>query len=110
MIIDGIGAGAYTDLDIFSAAFPQQVHIRHNPYGVSNFVGKVLKELLAAGHANDRAVILYSDINMPALRVGKTADPFQVFVPPGFLILDVLIFRHAKSPVLLVSVYNKRGF
>ncbi len=51
-----------------------------------------------ADTAYGRALVVTADDQHTAVGIGKTADPLQVFVPPGFLPFDVLGFFHRLLP------------
>ena len=69
-----------------------QIHLSNNAKCSDNLVGNVLHQPFAVGHAHHFMVVIHTNIYSTALCVGKTTDPFEVFVAPRLLILYVLIF------------------
>ena len=94
LVADRIGAGAHLDLNVLQAILLQEIHVGNDAHGVLDLVGDILQQPLPVCQAHDRAVITDADIDRAALGIGKSAYPFQVFVPPGFLILNVLVLKH----------------
>ena len=69
-----------------------QIHFCHNAERGDNLVGDVLHQPFAVGHAHHFMVVVHTDIYSTALRVGESTNPFEIFVTPGLLILDILLF------------------
>ena len=64
---------------------------RKDSQNIAHLVGQVNHELSGIGQAHDLAVVVHADDEYAAVGVGESRDPFEIFVPPGFLPLDVLV-------------------
>ena len=84
MIIHREHPGQDCNLNIFQSIFGEKVYIRNDAQLVLDFIWNILHQLLCIADSNDSAIILLADINLTALRIGKAAYPFQIFVAPGF--------------------------
>ena len=85
-------AGVHNNLDVFPAVHLMQVDLGHDAERGDNLVGDVLHQPFAVGDAHNFMIVVHTDIDSAALRIGETAYPFEVFVAPRLLILDVLLF------------------
>ena len=79
---------------IFYTIFDEKIYIRNNAQLLLDFVWNILHQLLGITDANDRSIVLFTDINLATLRIGKTAYPFQIFVTSRFFPFYVLAFCH----------------
>ena len=89
---DGYIAWINDNLDVFQTFSLMQIDLCHNAERGDNLVGYVLHQSFAVGHAYHLMVVIHTDINSAALCVGETTNPFEVFVTPRLLVLDVLLF------------------
>jgi len=62
---------------------------------------------VSVGNAAYIAIVINADIQSAALRVGKAANPFQIFVAPSFLIFSILVFVVHISDFHIVNKYAK---
>ncbi len=71
----------------------------------SYLVGKLDKQPGGIGQTKNLSRIMLADLKHASLDVGKTADPFQMFLSPGFLIFPSLIFSHLTDPSLIEFIF-----
>jgi len=71
-----------------------QIDFRHNAQHVTNFIRQIVHQLLVIADADGFAVIVLTDVNRSAVRVGEAANPLQIIVVPALFVFDVLLFGH----------------
>ena len=82
---------------------------------VDNLVRNILQLLMKIVHANNSQIIVNANIYLSALSVSKAGHPFQIFVFPYTLMLNVLIFlihiaKLAKNPDIgNDTIFNHRA-
>ena len=86
------------DLQIVFPVFRMFIHISNNTQSRLDLVRNILQQFLGVLNTNHSPCIINTDIDGATLSIGKAAYPFQVFIPPGFLIFDVLTFCHKQLP------------
>ena len=69
-----------------------QIDIHQNTHHVTHLVRNVLHQLLGILYTAHFAIVLYAYIKDTALCIGKTTNPFLVFVVPRFFDFYVLRF------------------
>ena len=79
-------------LDVVKIVSLMQIYVGHYAEMGDNLVGNVLHQSLTVLYANYLVGIVHAQEDLAALRIGKAADPFKVFVVPGLLVFYVLTF------------------
>ena len=97
-IADRVGMGLDGDLQVLASVLRFQVDIDNDAEERLRLVGNLLKQAQNVADPDDLAAVVPADLEDAALGVGESADPLQVFVPPGRLPLDVLgLRRHRRG-------------
>ncbi len=74
---------------------------------VDNLVGQILHLLMKVINTDDCQIIIYADINLTTMSIGKARYPFQILVLPNALVLYVLIFLiHIAKLAKKTEVHN----
>ena len=98
------GIRRHVDLDVFFAALIQKVDTDNNAHRIPDFIGDVLQQFASVRQAQDIPIVIATNIDFPALRIGVAANPFQIFILPLAFPFRVLTLRHFRHhPVLYVS-------
>jgi hypothetical protein len=61
----------------------------------NGFVGYIFQKLFVISNTFYCSLIIYANVNLSALCIGKAANPFQVFIPPRLFVCYVLVLRHS---------------
>ena len=88
------GEGACRNLNTYNVLplLLEQGDVGHDAHRVAYGVGDVLHQFVGVLDADGLlGSVLYADVQRPALRVRVAADPLQVLLVPGFLVLDRLV-------------------
>ena len=96
VIADGEGTWLHFYRDIILSVLLQKTDIGHNAQSRLHLVRDVLHQLFRIGQTDHLALVVDPDIDCPALRIGKAAEPLQVLRPPRFLVFYVLVFSHKE--------------
>ena len=70
------------DFNIIESILGMLIDIRNNSKSGLNLIRNVLKQFLCVLNPYNSSVITYANVDRTALRIGKSAYPFQVFVTP----------------------------
>ena len=94
MIFTFVADGERTWLDSYfdyiATVLMKQIYFRNNSENIAYFIRNILQQLFGICDTDIFAVVVLSDEKSSALRVGKTADPFDVFIAPRLFVLDIL--------------------
>ena len=98
LVTQGIGIGFDEDFEALFARFFAQARLHQNTENIPRLVRDVFHQLACIPDAGDLALIVAPDRQHAAFRIGKTAYPFQIFVPPRRFPLDLLIALSFNKP------------
>ncbi len=95
-IIDGRRIGWGDDFEPWFAVLVVQVHRNQDSQEIANLVGQGLQQRFGFRQSDDGAAIIASDVERPALGIGKPADPLEQLFAPRLLPFNVLglLVRH----------------
>ena len=72
------------------------IQINHNAEDIPNFIGNIFQEFLCVLYSADGTIVLNAKINFAALRIGKAANPLEIFRTP--VIRNISQFDHFFKP------------
>ena len=103
VIVDRERAWRNGYFEICDLIFGMAININYDTKLVTDFIRYVFKQLFDVFHPYRFAFIVDADIHFAALCISETADPFKVFVTPGFFVFNCLTFSH--SVLLLLKLW-----
>ena len=86
-----------------------QVDMWYQTQLIADFVGQILQQFLGMLQVDHFAIVIFADVDPPTLRIGKPANPFQIFILPGLLPLDALRFFSRRNTPFLTTKNTKRA-
>ena len=98
MVAYGKRTGIHPNLQIVFPILRQLIHIGYNTKPGLYLIWNVLHKFPDILHTDDITCVINTNINDAAMSIGKAANPLQIFIPPRFLIFDILTFSHKLPP------------
>ena len=99
--------GFDNNLNNVLALHRKMIGLRKHTCVVNNLIRNVLQLLMEILYTQNSQVIIDTNINLPTLSISEAGYPFQVFVFPYALMLNVLIFLIHRA--LARSLSSVRG-
>ena len=82
LVTDRIGVRLHGDFKVLPAHFLAQVHADHDAENIPHLVGNILHQFRGVRQTNHLPLVIPANMQRAAIRIGKAANPSQVFITP----------------------------